>query len=349
MCSGKSNKSQKYHQYKYKLKRQSATVSQGDTLSCEEKEQNKTTTMSSLPTMEAISELAEIFPSWDEDALRDVLSSTNNNIAMATELIIEWTEEETSGGKGVVQHNPEDMETNDEGLIVELPNALLERDDYDNVLASRIVRKAPKTGDFVKSLLVVERVRAKAHAVHDMLEKKKHTWSVKSFFAHKPKKHLEYDIDHFEHLSRNDAILEGIKLLEERLKFLNLRTIKSEDDGNCQFRSLSNELYGTQDFHYAIRIKVCEFMKEHVNDFSPFIGTIDDFNDYIEKMMMNRTWGDELTLRAASDIFGTKIHVITTEKEHYVLHYDPSTTSKTNRQLFLSYISPIHYNTVSFE
>eukprot|EP00942_MAST-04A_sp_MAST-4A-sp1_P005831 g5831.t1 len=211
--------------------------------------------MSSLPTMEAISELAEIFPSWDEDALRDVLSSTNNNIAMATELIIEWTEEETSGGKGVVQHNPEDMETNDEGLIVELPNALLERDDYDNVLASRIVRKAPKTGDFVKSLLVVERVRAKAHAVHDMLEKKKHTWSVKSFFAHKPKKHLEYDIDHFEHLSRNDAILEGIKLLEERLKFLNLRTIKSEDDGNCQFRSLSNELYGTQDFHYAIRIK----------------------------------------------------------------------------------------------
>ena len=304
--------------------------------------------MSSLPTIEAISELAEIFPSWDEDALRDVLSSTNNNIAMATELIIEWTEEETSGGKGVVQHNPEDMETNDEGLIVELPNALLERDDYDNVLASRIVRKAPKTGDFVKSLLVVERVRAKAHAVHDMLEKKKHTWSVKSFFAHKPKKHLEYDIDHFEHLSRNDAILEGIKLLEDRLKFLNLRTIKSEDDGNCQFRSLSNELYGTQDFHYAIRIKVCEFMKEHVNDFSPFIGTIDDFNDYIEKMMMNRTWGDELTLRAASDIFGTKIHVITTEKEHYVLHYNPSTTSKTNRQLFLSYISPIHYNTVSF-
>ena len=95
---------------------------------------------------------------------------------MATELIIEWTEEETSGGKGVVQHNPEDMETNDEGLIVELPNALLERDDYDNVLASRIVRKAPKTGDFVKSLLVVERVRAKAHAVHDMLEKKKHTF-----------------------------------------------------------------------------------------------------------------------------------------------------------------------------
>ena len=54
--------------------------------------------MSSLPTIEAISELAEIFPSWDEDALRDVLSSTNNNIAMATELIIEWTEEETNRG-----------------------------------------------------------------------------------------------------------------------------------------------------------------------------------------------------------------------------------------------------------
>ena len=45
--------------------------------------------------------------------------------------------------------------------------------------------------------------------------------------------------------TREDSIVDGLKRLTERLQHLGLRTIPSEDDGNCQFRSLSQELYGT--------------------------------------------------------------------------------------------------------
>jgi len=34
-------------------------------------------------------------------------------------------------------------------------------------------------------------------------------------------------------LSREDAISEGVKLLEERLVYLKLRTVTSDDDGLC--------------------------------------------------------------------------------------------------------------------
>jgi hypothetical protein len=37
-----------------------------------------------------------------------------------------------------------------------------------------------------------------------------------------------------------------------------------EDDGNCQFRALSSECYGTQRFHRAIRLKVVQHIEEQV-------------------------------------------------------------------------------------
>jgi hypothetical protein len=33
--------------------------------------------------------------------------------------------------------------------------------------------------------------------------------------------------------------------------------------------------------------------------------------------------GDELTLRAVSDALGVKIHIVTTLKENWLLHYEP--------------------------
>eukprot|EP00961_Rhodomonas_salina_P170057 2291809-Rhodomonas_salina.2 len=45
---------------------------------------------------------------------------------------------------------------------------------------------------------------------------------------------------------RSERIQEGMKLLDQRLALLKLRQIQMEDDGNCQFRSFSSELFGTQ-------------------------------------------------------------------------------------------------------
>ena len=146
-------------------------------------------------------------------------------------------------------------------------------------------------------------------------------------------------------LSREDAIVQGMQLLEERLAFLKLRTIESKDDGNCQFRSISRELYGSEKHHFAVRTAVAAHMRTNRVLFEPYVGDASDFDRYMQSMDMNKTWGDELTLRAAADAFGVEIHVITTDKEHYLLQYDPD-ASKSPRKLFLSYVSPIHYNTV---
>ena len=88
-----------------------------------------------------------------------------------------------------------------------------------------------------------------------------------------------------------------------------------------------------------------------------------------------RTWGDELTLRAASDCFGVTIHVLTSHEANWYLRYAPAddkakagaksparkptpggaaaaqTTSPRRlkvewrgKNVFLIYVSPVHYD-----
>lgn len=61
-----------------------------------------------------------------------------------------------------------------------------------------------------------------------------------------------------------------------------------------QFRSISNELYGTQDHHAAIRRRAVSYIASHREDFECFLG--EDFDHYCRNMTASGTWGDELTL-----------------------------------------------------
>jgi hypothetical protein len=62
-----------------------------------------------------------------------------------------------------------------------------------------------------------------------------------------------------------------------------------------------------------------------------------------QAMSLSGTWGDELTLRAACDSYGVVIRCVTSEAENWYISYEPL-EKRLDRELFLAYISPIHYN-----
>ncbi|GLC51971.1 hypothetical protein PLESTB_000568600 [Pleodorina starrii] len=131
--------------------------------------------------------------------------------------------------------------------------------------------------------------------------------------------------------------------LRERLERLNLEMLIVAGDGNCQFRSISNELYGTQDHHASIRRQAVGHILAQREAFEAFLG--EDFDQYVRQMERGGTWGDELTLRAVCDSFGLTIHVVTSDQEHWYLTYQPE-SRKLDREIFLTYIAPIHYNSI---
>ena len=146
---------------------------------------------------------------------------------------------------------------------------------------------------------------------------------------------------------------EGAALLERRLASLRLRTVRMGDDGNCQFRALAHGLFGDQDAHQRVRDACVEHMRRRRGEYEVFFG--DAFDEYASSMASARTWGDELTLRACSDAFQCVIHVVQSTAENWYLVYEPQTEegdgreSRRRKRLFLTYVSPVHYNSFTRE
>ena len=126
----------------------------------------------------------------------------------------------------------------------------------------------------------------------DLLLKEKMHWSASGsltvmkavakfkVLAHRAEEHLhENDIEgpktQREKRRMNlNKVKEGKALLSQRLEFLGLQTIEMLGDGNCQFRSFSSELFGTQDHHLYVRSIAIKWMMFHKEDFSFFVGKI---------------------------------------------------------------------------
>jgi len=151
--------------------------------------------------------------------------------------------------------------------------------------------------------------------------------------------------------------------IEQRLQNFGLRMKIMEGDGNCQFRSLAFNLFGDQGHHAATRKAVVGQMKKHSDFFSMFFETEIEFEKYLRDMSRARTWGDELTLRAAVEAYGCEAHVVTSEPANWYLVYQPDNPGAdidesvaacpkgcplppAGKHVFLSYISPIHYNAI---
>lgn len=131
--------------------------------------------------------------------------------------------------------------------------------------------------------------------------------------------------------------------LRDRLDRLQLDMYTALGDGNCQFRAISEQLYGSEAFHQSIRTAAVQHIRSWKAEYEGFLG--EDYETYLKGMAREYTWGDELTLRAVCDCFGVVINVVTSESTNWYLKYEPPEV-KVPQEVFLTYISPVHYNSL---
>jgi hypothetical protein len=152
-------------------------------------------------------------------------------------------------------------------------------------------------------------------------------------------------------ISNEGNVRHHIQRLGNRLRHIGLRQVVMGDDGNCQFRSFSYNIYGTQAYHKLVRARAVKHIKTHRNYFGVFFDGDAALDAYIESQSKTRTWGDELTLKAISEAYRLVVHVVTSTEKNWYLKYEPDTVAQHDcaklKQAFVTYISPIHYNAIS--
>ncbi|PKA59402.1 hypothetical protein AXF42_Ash019556 [Apostasia shenzhenica] len=131
--------------------------------------------------------------------------------------------------------------------------------------------------------------------------------------------------------------------LTQRLNVYGLFEVKVSGDGNCQFRALSDQLYGSPEHHKYVRKEVVKQLKEFQTVYEGYVPM--KFKQYRKKMTKSGEWGDHVTLQAAADKFGAKICLLTSFRDTCFIEIVPH-NQPPQRELWLSFWSEVHYNSL---
>ena len=92
-----------------------------------------------------------------------------------------------------------------------------------------------------------------------------------------------------------------------------LSIVDMNADGNCLFRSLSDQLYGDYgNRHDEVRSDVCDFLQDNEEEFKFFLVFEDDteeeedakdFESYVSNMREDGEWGGNVELVAAARLY----------------------------------------------
>ena len=132
--------------------------------------------------------------------------------------------------------------------------------------------------------------------------------------------------------------------LQLRLDMYALEERAVRGDGNCQFASLSDQLFGSPQYHEEIRALVARQLRDGRGRYEGFVG--EEWGTYCARVARTGEWGDHVTLQAAADGLGCAVQLITSFSDGAVLSIDPE-FPQSERVLWLSFWAEVHYNSLA--
>lgn len=149
----------------------------------------------------------------------------------------------------------------------------------------------------------------------------------------------------------------GFKLLRRRFTTKGWRMRDVVGDGACQFRALSQQLWGSEEHHWKVRGDVVAHLRTHPPPFldervyfsadsAVFDSSISSLDEYLDLMKESTTWGDQTTLQACADAYGVRIEMITTFEDHgnqdWLIRMEPAGQGATD-SIRIGFHSEMHY------
>ena len=137
----------------------------------------------------------------------------------------------------------------------------------------------------------------------------------------------------------NDPIEE--EFIEE-LKKLGYYIKEVDSDGNCLFRSVSDQLENHEYNFDNYRQKTVDYMRDNIDYFKNFIEDDQTVEEYIDNMSQNKEWGGNLEIYALSMALHVNFYIYIYKQPIYVVKNwdDPK------QNIMLTYHDGLHYNSL---
>ena len=139
-----------------------------------------------------------------------------------------------------------------------------------------------------------------------------------------------------------DAQKEINEKFSEELKKLGFYIKEVKGDGNCLFRSVSEQFEGNENNYAIYRQKCVDYMKENKDAFIPFLEKEEPIDTYIEKISKDGEWGGNLEIYALSMALNANFYIYIHEQPMYVV----KTVDDTKKNIMLTYHNGKHYNSL---
>lgn len=139
------------------------------------------------------------------------------------------------------------------------------------------------------------------------------------------------------------------KVLNRKRK---LQLVEMEADGNCLFRTVAHQVYGTPSKYKRVREECCDYLFEHMDRFAMFMPNI---RLHIRKMRRDREWGDDTEIRAMEEIYDRPFEIYSVaglgiNYKPMKIHFDGDLPKRIRKlkvaPIRLGYHGQCHYNSI---
>ncbi|KDQ54653.1 hypothetical protein JAAARDRAFT_38335 [Jaapia argillacea MUCL 33604] len=104
--------------------------------------------------------------------------------------------------------------------------------------------------------------------------------------------------------------LQNTKALTQQLRAMGLYAADTLGDGNCLFRALSDQMYGTESQHLVLRREICDWIERHKERYGPFCEDERGLDTHLSCMRQPATYGGHLELSAFAHLMRRDVKVI---------------------------------------
>ncbi|KAF8723218.1 hypothetical protein AX14_009394 [Amanita brunnescens Koide BX004] len=103
---------------------------------------------------------------------------------------------------------------------------------------------------------------------------------------------------------------ENTQALNQQLTALGLYAVQTLGDGNCLFRALSDQYYGSDSKHAQVRQDICDWIATHHSRYAPFVDDERGIDTHLRCMRQHGTYGGHMELSAFAHFTQRNIKVI---------------------------------------